>query len=68
MNYSLHLSAKEAIKQKNDLVRKVREIVITLKRPRAMEDFRMELKRKDVCLKQDVDTRWNSASDVPHSH
>lgn len=38
---------------------KLRDLVMTLKRPRAMEDLLSSLGKKDSGLCQDVNTRWN---------
>ena len=45
---------------KEEVISRIREIVITFKRPRAMEDLRAALKRKDTGLKLDCKQRWNS--------
>ena len=58
--YGLHLSAKDGIALRDQIVDRLRELIIKLKRSRAMEDFHAELKRKDSQLTQDVVTRWNS--------
>lgn len=58
--HGLNLSAKDGIKEKDDTVDTVREIVIALKRSPSKEDIRKFLGRTDCGLKQDVKTRWNS--------
>ena len=54
----------EGLKQKSDLLQKLRDIVATFKRPRAREDLRAALKRKDVGLTTDSPMRWYSTCDM----
>ena len=46
---------------KEEIIARIRDIV---KRPRAMEDLRAALKSKDLGLKLDCKTRWNSLREM----
>ena len=48
------------MKHKEEILQKLRDIIATFKSPRAREDLRAALKRKDVGLCTDTPTRWNS--------
>jgi hypothetical protein len=54
------LFAKDGVQKFDSTIIRLRDFVITLKRPRTTEDFRAELKRQNLGLKMDVRTRWNS--------
>jgi hypothetical protein len=58
--HALHNVCKKGLREKSEAVQKIRELMIKLKRPRAKEDFRAALQKKDNGFHLDVPTRWNS--------